>query len=251
MTISSSNKGAGSFEEGLKKFTVFSALEIGHILQGMKDSGQPVLLRFAGAQQEAVTTILDVDAAHRFFWVDAPADYELENLAMRSRLFFEGRHNRIAISFATEPAQAARFEDAPAFRVAFPERLTRLQRREFFRVPVLGSAIQVALPAGAQVATHRFSVRDISQTGCCLVDPDKRLEPFVGKVLPDCSLSLSGTQPLGVTIEVCNAYSVTSQDGQKQQRRVGCRFVGMEAGKAALIQRYIMQVERKNRSLSV
>lgn len=246
---SSSKKNAASFEEERKKYTVQSALEIGHILQGMRSAGQQIQLRFAGSRHETVTSILNVDVANRMFLFDAPADPELTNLAGRSRLFFEGKLDRIAISFTTGPASVSYFENAPAFQTAFPERLIRLQRREFFRVSVLGSTMRVSLPAEEQVVTPLFSVRDISQTGCCLVDPEMHLEQFIGKILPDCTLSLSGTQPLGCTIEVCNAYTVTLPDGKKRQRRVGCRFVDLDAAKAALIQRYIMQVERKNRAL--
>lgn len=242
-------KKAVSFEEDRKKYMLFSSREIGRILQGMRDTAQQIQLRFATSQQEMVTSILDVDVDNRLFLFEAPSDSKLESLLLRSRLFFEGKLDRITISFTTEPATSSRYAGALAFEAAFPERLIRLQRRDFFRVPILGGTMSVPLPNDKGVASRVFNVRDISQTGCCLVDPERYLESFIGQVLPDCTLSLPGMHPLGCAIEVCNTYVVTSPDG-KRQRRDGCRFVDLTSGKAALLQRYIMQVERKNHALT-
>lgn len=237
--------GAGVSEEDLRKYTLYSALEIGRILNGMKDERQMVRMRFAESQQEAVTAVLAVDAARKRFVVDALSDARQQSLAERSpRLFFEGRHNRIAISFTTGAARQVVFEGAPALEVGFPDQLTRLQRRESFRVFVRDSVVEA--PVKGEVLT--FSIRDVSQSGCCLVDPDKRLQDQVGQTLSGCTLALAGVQELEVALEVCRSYDVATPAGQ-QQRRVGCRFASLEAAKAALIQRFVMQVERKNREL--
>lgn len=246
MKKSPTAKSSGITEEELKKYTVYSALEISRILQGMMQERQQIQMHFADLPREAVTAILAVDPDRKTLILDALPDPRLDSLAVQTpRLHFNGKQNRIAITFSTGAARSVQFEGAPALEVAFPERLTRLQRREFFRVSVRNSFITVSADGERRV----FSVRDVSQTGCCLVDPDKYMADKVGNILADCTLALSGIQELGVTLEVRSSYDVTRPDG-RQQRQVGCCFVALESEKAALIQRYVMQVERQSRALT-
>lgn len=233
-------------EEELRKYTIYSALEIGRVLNGIREERQLIRLRFADSTQESLTAVLAVDVARKRLVLDALPDSRLMALALKGdRLFFEGKHSRISVLFMTGPARSVVFEGAPALEVAFPERLTRLQRRESFRVSVRDSLLRV--PDGEQFVC--FAVRDVSQTGCCFIDPDRRLQDRVGQVLQGCVLALSGVQELMVALEVCRVFDVPLPNGVLQPQ-VGCRFVALEAEKAALVQRYVMLVERRNRALT-
>ena len=193
----------------------------------------------------AVTRVLEVDFNTDTIVFDRPAEAAHSALALRSSaLNFEGTLDRIRISFTTGPAKPETFDGQPAMRVSFPERLARFQRRNHFRVPVIGGRIRIPVVDGSTMWYATGNVRDLSSNGASVIDAGKTLNTTVGTVYRNCTLELPQTQPLLVSLEVRNHHRLVASDSQMHYR-IGCQFVDLSSAEEALIQRYITRIERQ------
>lgn len=239
-----------SFEDNLEKYQVYSAIEIGRILRGIQSNKQMVRMGFSGSPETLITNVLDVDVDRKSILLDASPIAAQNEIAFKSDMSsFEAVLDKIKISFVAGKITPDRFDGALAFRVPFPERLVRLQRREFFRVQISNAVIHIPLEAEGMVQTWMGTVRDLSTNGACLVDTSKALDHTVGMIYSNCRLELPETQLLSLTLEVRNSYEVTLPDSSRQ-RRLGCQFVNISASEEALIQRYITRAERQRKALT-
>jgi c-di-GMP-binding flagellar brake protein YcgR len=93
-------------------------------------------------------------------------------------------------------------------------------------------------------------VSDISLGGVCLVGEraGSVLEP--GTVLEDCRIALPDAGVIHTSMCVRNSYVVTLKNGASS-RRTGCEFVKLGAQQEAMVQRYIIRLERERRAKNV
>lgn len=230
-------------DENLEKYQVHSTLEMGRIFNGLMQSNQRFRMTFPGKQEAVTVSILNVDAKGREMFLELPADPVQRGIILKSNLIgFESQLDKITISFTLSQVFADMFQGASVMRVPFPDRLTRLQRRESFRISTANSTIRI--PTNASVFTGE--VRNLSFSGLNIVDKTLKFDSTIGKVYPNCKLQLQGVEPLTVTIEIRNSFDVALAD-KSRQRRIGCMFVELPKAVEALIQRYITQLERQRR----
>ena len=234
-----------TFEENLERFQIYSRLEIGYILRGILVSKQLLQLNFPDSLEMAVSRVLDVDLNTSTLVVDRPSEPSQAALALNSKaLNFEGNLDRIRISFTTGPASPETFDGQAALRLPFPERLARFQRRNHFRVPVIGGRIRIPVVDGSTMWYSTGNVRDLSSSGASVIDAGKTLNTTVGTIYRNCTLELPQTQPLLVSLEVRNHHRLVASDNTTHYR-IGCQFVELSAAEEALIQRYITRIERQ------
>ena len=232
-------------EENLEKFQIHSRLEIGYILRGVLASKQLLQMNFPDSLEVAITRILDVDYDTSTIAVDRPGEPALVSRALNSAaLNFAGKLDKVRISFTTGQAVQDTVNGEPALRVPFPERLARLQRRNHFRVPVIGGRIRIPVLEQDKLWYSVGQVRDLSSNGASVIDFGKTLNTTVGTVYRNCTLELPQTQPLLVSIEVRNHHRLIASDTSIHYR-IGCQFVDLSAAEEALIQRYITRIERQ------
>jgi len=68
-----------------------------------------------------------------------------------------------------------------------------------------------------------------------------------GALYDKCSLELPGLGEIQFRLRVRNTYSYTLKNGLTC-RRAGCAFIDMPESTTALVQRYIIQLEREQRA---
>ena len=230
------------------KFRVESRVEIAYILRSLAKSGALVTAYFNGGREFVVTAVLSVDAERRILILDSGAKNETNQRLLRSQdLSLVSTQDGIKVQFATDAAQAATFEGRPAFRVAFPDSLLKLQRREFYRMPTpVLHPIKCEVPA-AQGQRVELAVADISLGGVCLVGEVNGAPLEIGTLLEGCKILLPDAAALATDICVRNSYLVTLKNGQKS-RRSGCEFLRLGGQQEAALQRYIIRLERDRRA---
>jgi c-di-GMP-binding flagellar brake protein YcgR len=242
------NQDKRSFEENLEQYQVYSAWEIGRILKSIQSTRQLIRMNFAGTMETVIVSVLNVDIKERTLLLDSPPQAQRE-IALRSNLInFEGVVDKIRIAFAVNKLYPDTFEGAPALRAFFPERLMRLQRREFFRVPVSGSIVSIPVEtAEGNIMYAVCQLRDISGQGLCMLDASLMVDTTIGRIYRNCRLELRDTNPLLVMLQIRNANYVGS--GGSQHIRIGCKFINLSASESALIQRYITYMERQQKGM--
>ena len=130
--LAAGNQAASTDHDG--QYAVTSSLEIGQILQNLARRAVLLTADLAGGGF-FLTSIVAVDAAAGRMWLDtAPSPGEVDRVLRASQITCSGSLEKVQIRFACAGMQADEYSGRPAFRVALPQALSRLQRREHFRI---------------------------------------------------------------------------------------------------------------------
>lgn len=235
------------------RFAVTSLLEIGQILQHLVRRAVLLTADLDGGGGFFLTSVVAVDAASGRMWLDtAPSAAQVDLVLRASRLTCTGSLEKVQIQFSCSGMEAAEYDGRPAFRVPLPQSVSRLQRREHFRIQT-----PVVAPLKCVVTVEREERRvpvelvvvDISCGGLALVIAPGQFEPVAGECYP-CTLALPGAGELNVAIEVHHTHIVRGANG-KESLRSGFSFVNPPGPMVTAIQRYIMQLERERRAKAI
>jgi c-di-GMP-binding flagellar brake protein YcgR len=233
--------------ENWHDFEVESRREIISLLRGIGEKNQLIRMLIHGESDVCVTSILDVDEDADAVILDCSIDAEQNRRVLASkRLSFETTLDKVRILFASAHVEPARFEGNPAFKMAIPPTLIRLQRREYYRIatPVTNPVRAVIeLPAELGGSTT-FPLADISCGGIAILDNKMVLGDAIGKNFPVCRIELPEIGPVTTSLQVRNSLDLTLLNN-KTNRRLGCEFVNISRGNLANVQRYITKLERE------
>ena len=184
--------------------------------------------------------------------LDASADEAVNALVGAAyELVCTTRLDNVRVQFSLQAPARARHDERPALRAALPERILRLQRREFFRLPTPHTAPPhcVITFAGAGGRKKSVSVRilDISGGGVAVLVPPQEPSFEPGAEFDDCRLQLPDGAPLPVRLIVRNLFEVERPNAVRVTR-AGCEFIGQSTAASARIQRYIFSIERDRKA---
>lgn len=227
-------------------FLIHDPKEIVAILQAIVQRKSRVALYYNEGNSVVLTMLLAAD--EQGVWVDA-ASNELDNrhIERSKRIVFVSTHNQAKVQFVTNNAMMGLYENAPAFGIALPRKLLRLQRRDYYRLVTPEShALKCRIrpvPDKAHIQ-HDITVMDISIGGLALVCEESGVELKPGMVYEHCQIELPEVGTLDTTIEVKNTFEVTDRSG-KVKRRAGCVFLKPDGKTTMLLQRYVAQMQQK------
>ena len=232
------------------KYLVHSQLEIAMILGTLAKTGGMVTAYFGSGNDFILTSIAAVRPEHDALYVDYGADADANQRALQSRrIMFVAVQDRIKIQFAAESLQPARLGGREVFRMALPQTLLRLQRREYFRIatPVTRPLV-CAIPPQSELesAPERVTIIDISCGGIAVLDSSQPSYVETGMRLNGCRIALPELGAVATDLVIRSTYELTFRNGAKH-RRAGCEFADMRERDRALIQRYINRLERERK----
>ncbi|MGV7209054.1 flagellar brake protein [Oxalobacteraceae bacterium A2-2] len=234
--------------ENWHDFEVESRREIIALLRAIGEKNQLIRMLIQGEADVCVTTIVHVDEASNSVLLDCSINQEQNLRVLQSRrLSFETSLDKIRILFAAEKVESATFEGNPAFRIAIPPSLIRLQRREFYRMPTpVSNPVRVVIPLPAELGggSTGFPLADISCGGIAILDNKRILGDTIGKNYTDCRIELTDSAIIETSLQIRNSLDLTLLNN-KTNRRLGCQFVDMKRGALNLVQRYITRLERE------
>ncbi|MER1966907.1 flagellar brake protein [Castellaniella sp. GW247-6E4] len=219
-------------------------LEIQSILNALRRQRALVRLEAHDHATSVISTILAIDPASGDLYLDnaAAADVNTRLLAAPS-VSFQATLDRILITFqgALSPTQ---WENDPAFRMARPTGLRRLQRREFFRVevPARNPATFTVTEPPMEGANAVFPLYDISGGGLRLIDKDRLLGETIGKIYTG-RLDMPDAQAIELGLRIMRSAELTLENG-KGTHTVACKYFNLGTHKQIAIQQYISLLER-------
>lgn len=240
--------------DGDERYQVRSALEIGRILRGLVTSRAMITAHAGDHGAFFVTAILEVDNDGTLvcdYGVDAAST---ERMLRAPMLTFVTQLDHVRVQFSVCGAVAEHYEGGPAFRVACPDVVTRLQRREHYRLRVpRGRPLYCQLtppceePQAATLARISVPIYDISCGGIGLTGWPATLAPRTALELTDAWIELPDLGRLVVDLRVIYVHL---RDGRGTHAgRFGCRFARMNPSASMQLQRYINRIEREQRAL--
>lgn len=233
--------------ENWHDYEIESRKEIVSLLRGIGGKNQLIRMLIQGESDVCVTSILDVDDQLDTVVLDSSIDKEQNTRILASQgLSFETTLDKVRILFAAEKVEATVFEGNPAFKIAVPPTLIRLQRREYYRIatPVTNPVrVVIALPDELGGSTT-FPLADISCGGIAILDNKMILGDAIGKEYPNCRIDLPEIGQVTTALQVRNSLDLTLLNN-KTNRRLGCEFVNIQRSTLAYVQRYITKLERE------
>ncbi|MFN3884112.1 MAG: flagellar brake protein [Rhodocyclaceae bacterium] len=234
--------------EELEKYSTTHRREILFYLHQLIKDGERVSVSFNEGRDMLLTVLLAVDEDHDRLIFDWGGSEEMNQKLLKSeRNFFICAPHGVKNQFMTGAVQETVFEGRRAFATQLPQRYTRLQRREFFRLvlPITRRPI-CTLPAPEGQKPLRLPVIDISVGGLVMEMSDPQPPFEIGQLLPGASLDFPNGLRLVVTLEVRNVGPI--ERGNKVFGRIGCRFVDSSAHDQHVLQHFITEVQREERA---
>ncbi|MES2153166.1 MAG: flagellar brake protein [Pseudomonadota bacterium] len=238
-------------ESGLENwhdYEVGSRREIIALLRGIAAKNQLIRMLIHGEADVCVTSILDVDAEANAVVLDCSINKEQNLRIVGARhVSFETTLDKIRILFSADQVEAVTFENAPALKMAIPESLIRLQRREFYRMATpVSHPVRALIPMPAELGggTNVFPLADISCGGIAILDNKLLLGNTIGLQYADVRIDLPEVGTVTTSLQIRNALDMTLLNS-KTNRRLGCEFVDISRANLGLVQRYITKLERE------
>lgn len=221
-----------------------SRYEMLRLLRRMLDDGLLIQMQGPHPQISVVTTMLDIDLDAEHLIVDcASHDAINQQFLDAGTADFETSIDHVKVQFSTDQITSTYFEGKPALCLALPEFMRRIQRREFFRVPV-----PVTNPATCALMLTQppvvFDLYDISVGGVALLDKNRRINFRVGMMLHDCTLHLPDIGTITATLQVTRERELLLPSGTPI-RHIGAAFVNLQGAAENLVQTYTTRLERQ------
>lgn len=230
------------------QYLLHSPQEIAQVLRGVMKSTELVTAYFDHGAQFFITSVVAVHPGGDALFLDYGIDAETNRRALEaSRLVFVTSQERVKVQFSTGPLQEVEINGRPAFRTHLPTTLLKLQRREYYRlVTPIRSPLVCVVPAPEgriQAMVTDISVGGVGLTG---LPPGAALD--VGNRYAGCRIDLPDAGTILTAVEVRSLQDVALRSGAVV-KRAGCRFVDISASQQAMIQRYIIRIDRERLAL--
>jgi c-di-GMP-binding flagellar brake protein YcgR len=237
-------------DEMESRYALHSRTEILFLLRAIQKRNLLVNLDLPGSRQIVVTSIIAIDKASNTVILDSARGDALNHELMAGKgAEFITQLDGVSISFSTGPVTLFEYEKQPALRINLPKSLIRLQRREHFRVALpIANPVKCIVPpvTDDDVEPITAHIVDISCGGVALAEMRGRIGPESGRMLAGCKLLLPDEEVVTTSLEVRNSAQIRLLNGAFQTR-LGCRFVDLPKDMAAMLQRFVMKIERARR----
>lgn len=228
-------------------YLIQSALEIRFILRMVREKRALVTLHYSDNNETLFTSIVEVDCERG----DLVLDYPAEEQACRGALAADAvicttAHDEVKVQFRCEALRKIRHNGREHLCCNLPAAIVRVQRRNSYRVQtphVNPLKCVIALPAGSKSPLAEVIVLDISCGGISVIDHHPLVAMDPGATYNKCRLDLPGVGEIAFRMQVKDTYPFTLRNGLTC-RRAGCEFLDMPESTTAMVQRYIIQLER-------
>lgn len=202
-----------------------------------------IQLRVPVGQNSILTTLLKIDSANDALIFDGTSDPSLtRQICTATSLQFEASENGVRISFTAGPAELCSLDDRPALRLPVPSEVTRVQRREAFRVATpQNDPVLCTVPLDSELIS--LPLLDLSSTGLGASDPQQKITINAGEVLTGCQLCIPKSEPITVNLRLIHLREFERAD--KKIRKAGFAFENLRGNALVRVQRYISTLERE------
>lgn len=230
-------------------YMIHSRMEILYVLRAIQQKHELVTAYFNQGNDFILTSILNVDAENNSLILDYGADDSLNKRALASdKIAMVTAQERVKVQFVAERMEASEHLGRPAFKIGIPDDLLKLQRREYYRLatPVTNPVkCTLTKPGGKKADVVVFN---ISLGGIAISNYQNLIEFEVCDTFAGCRIVLPEIGTVTTGIEIREEREILLKNGAKTHR-AGCMFIDLPPSQQAMIQRYIIKLERERRAL--
>jgi c-di-GMP-binding flagellar brake protein YcgR len=227
-----------------EEFLVHSRSSIASILRNLMRENRTISAYLPISGDMVATTILHVDADKNMVIVEPARDAKLNHIFSDTRdVLFDLKHNNVILQFVAPHTQPARFNGHAAVFIELPDKLLRLQRREFFRVAATITNENVTcILKDKDGSSYTVEVEDLSLGGIGATVEENTLPTKQFKTFRDCQLRIPGFGTLNIDLQVRNCFEKTLSSG-KRVVRLGLSYVDLPSDKENLLQKYVNKLQ--------
>jgi c-di-GMP-binding flagellar brake protein YcgR len=239
-----------NYEENIDAFAIVVRREIVFYLRQLINDAERMTVMFDAGRETLLTMPLDIDEDADLLIFDWGGSESVNRRLLASqRSFFVATPLGIRHQFAATQIWERAHNRQPAFATRIPERLVRLQRREFFRLPLPPRQRRpCTLVAGAANTPWEMSIVDIGLGGVALESPIPALPFEIGQAIPRATLDLGKFGKIEVALEI--RYVGSDNRGEDQVGRLGCHFVKLSRIQENELQRFMTLVQREEAAIA-
>ncbi len=233
----------------VSNYMIHSRMEIIYILRALQHKNELVTAYFNQGQDFLLTSIIDVDSDNGTVIFDYGANELLNKRILESdKIILVTTQDRVKVQFVAGRMQQIEHFGRPAFRASLPGELLKLQRREYYRL-----ATPVINPIKCSMAKQDKGridaiIADISLGGIAITHYRELMQLEIGDSFSACRIILPDMGTVTTDIEIRNEQEITMKNGSKIHR-AGCMFMNLHSSQQAMIQRYIIKLDRERRSI--
>lgn len=233
--------------EDADRYLVRHSREIERVLHDVMQEKAIVAAYGENGKDFLLTSIIAVKPKQNAVYLGYGPDERLNALLLDAHnATFATTHEQVHVQFSCDRVERVVYEDEPAFRIAMPSELLRLQRREYFRL-----VTSVVNPVKCMINTEEGMlealVMDISIGGVGILAYQDNDGLAAGQTYHGCRISLPGSGEFALSLAVCTTFEITLKNG-RQTHRAGCQFIDLPPSVETEIQRYIIRVDRERRA---
>jgi flagellar brake protein len=222
---------------------ISSAGEIRSVLRDIARSGVRAAAYFDDDRRFIHTSLLTVTTfPGRLVFEKGPDSMLNAKLLEAGKVTFVTSHEHVPVQFSCRGASAARHEGTDALRVPLPERVLRLQRRGYYRLPgeLTHALLKCELvPHKDETLRLRAAVFDLSCGGIGAAVP--AAEPLLESgSIHGCHLELPGFGSIHHPVIVRVIAEIVLPNGLPGTR-YGLEFQNLGDADRALVERYILE----------
>lgn len=226
------------------EYMIRSGKEIAYILRAIQHKRELVTAYFNQGKDFILTSILAVDADQALILDFGPDEAVNQRMLSTGKIVLTTTQNGVKIQFAINGVAKVDYLGRPAFSARIPHELLKLQRREYYRLPtpiINPIKCSITFPQGGKA---EVTIADISLGGIAITNYPTSIGLGISDRYSDCRILLPGTGTVSSSIEVRSQREITRKNGQVSYQ-AGCMFLDLPPGQEAIIQRYIIKLERE------
>ena len=238
-------------EDEDSRFMIRSRGEIQSILKGILRENSRAALYYGVGDDFILTTMLKV--TEQGIWLEVgPISASNQRILLSKKIIFISSYHQVKVQFVANHIESAMLDNYSAFHIPFPEKLLRIQRREYFRLTTpANDPLKCIIPfsppiiteeSGAPISKRELTIMDISGGGIALVCEVHDTTLLPGNSYENCKIQLPDIGLISTTVKVQNSFEVTLRNGQ-HSKRAGCEFTHLSGEAAALLQRYVVKLQ--------
>lgn len=231
-------------------YVVHNLKEIIQILNDLSKQKATLKVSFNDGNDVYLTTVIEVDAKNHAVHLDIGRDEAFNKRLLASKHVVLLKDDGVKIKWKSANLSVVTLPDGKAIKIALPQNLIRLQRREFFRLATpIANPVPCRIPIANETnpelnKTLELALVDVSLGGVGVIVSDP-LDPALveGASFDSCNINFPDVGVTSVTLLVKNVIPMPMKDGSIKYR-VGLQYVEPTRGNEGLIHRYTFNLER-------
>ena len=227
------------------KYCITSAREIAFTLRDISERRRPVALYYGNANEFILATLLFVET-HGLWLEQSPDGAINQKISASDDLIVVGSHLNVKIQFSSGKPSLEEHRGYKTFFLPLPEKLFRLQRREYFRLTTPATnplKCVIASKLKTSKLPREVTVMDISIGGIGVICSEDDTELLPGISYPECRIDLPEFGTIIGKIVVKNMAVLTGASGQSF-KRAGCELLNLDNPSKVLLHRYVLHLQR-------